>query len=145
VDDVLTSLQPQATAMQVALTVSLPSDEVSLCADPQRIEQVLTNLIHNALKFTPAGGQVAVSLRVEGDQALMAVTDTGVGIAPEHQAAVFEKFFQVRQDSPSGLGGSGLGLYIAKSLVEAHGGQMGLESALGRGSRFWFSLPHRPC
>jgi PAS domain S-box-containing protein len=145
VDDVLTSLQPQAVAMQVAMTVSLPPAEVSLCADPQRVEQVLTNLIHNALKFTPAGGHVAVSLRVEGDQALIEVTDTGVGIAPEHQGHIFDKFFQVSHASPSGVGGSGLGLFIAKSLVEAHGGRIGLESAPGRGSRFWFTLPHRPC
>jgi PAS domain S-box-containing protein len=145
VDDVLNSLQPQATATQVALTVSLPGEAVPLCADPQRIEQVLTNLIHNALKFTPTGGRVAVSLRVEQDQALMEVTDTGVGIAPEHQATIFDKFFQVSPESPSGLGGSGLGLYIARSLVEAHGGRIGLESAPGRGARFWFTLPRGAC
>jgi signal transduction histidine kinase len=145
VDDVVTSLQPQAMAMQVALTVSLPPEAVSLCADPQRVEQVLTNFIHNALKFTPADGHVAVSLRIEGGEALIAVTDTGVGIAPEHQAHIFEKFFQVSHASPSGIGGSGLGLFIAKSLVEAHGGRIGLESTPGRGSRFWFTLPHRPC
>jgi PAS domain S-box-containing protein len=145
VDDVVSSLQPQALAMQVPLTVALPPDEVWLCADPQRVEQVLTNLIHNALKFTPAGGQVSVTLRVEGDDALISVADTGVGIAPEHQGHIFEKFFQVSHASPSGIGGSGLGLFIAKSLVEAHGGHIGLESAAGRGSRFWFALPLSPC
>lgn len=112
--------------------------------DAVRIRQVLSNLISNALKFT-AHGSVLVEAccdpRQHPPRAAVSVTDTGIGIAPENQARLFQKFVQADSSIGRRFGGTGLGLAIAKQLVEAMGGSIGLDSAPGRGSRFWFELP----
>jgi signal transduction histidine kinase len=107
-------------------------------ADPLRVIQVVLNLLGNAIKFTPAGGTVTLSARPTDGFMEIAVSDTGVGIAPEDAERVFEKFTQSGQTRPEG---SGLGLPLAKSLVELHGGRMWLESRKGQGSTFYFTLP----
>lgn len=109
--------------------------------DGQRIEQVLTNLISNAIKFTPPGGQVTISADVESDLLRFVIADTGRGIPSEALPRVFDKFFQVQSSTESGAKGTGLGLAIAKHIVELHGGTIGVESETGRGSRFSFTLP----
>ncbi|MGE5707552.1 MAG: PAS domain S-box protein [Bacteroidota bacterium] len=108
-------------------------------ADEQRIGQVLTNLINNSIKFTPAGGTIRVRARVEGQAIRVEVEDTGIGIAPEEIPKLFHRFSQL--ESGSKAKGFGLGLSIAKAIVEAHGGQIGVESEPGKGSTFWFTLP----
>jgi signal transduction histidine kinase len=111
--------------------------------DERRIRQVLLNLVGNALKFTEAG-EVRVTARVAGETFEVAVSDTGPGIAPEDQARIFEEFQQAdTSNNTRKHGGTGLGLAIARRIVELHGGAMGVESAGGRGSRFWFTLPVR--
>jgi two-component system phosphate regulon sensor histidine kinase PhoR len=115
--------------------------------DAQRIGQVLINLIGNALKFTPPGGRIVVSARHEGDPAKgeprvlrCEVADTGIGIAAADIPKLFQRFSQLESGVKQGKG-AGLGLSISKALIEAHGGQIGVESALNRGSTFWFTLP----
>ncbi|HWI53045.1 MAG TPA: ATP-binding protein [Symbiobacteriaceae bacterium] len=107
-------------------------------ADGLRVTQVLLNLLGNAIKFTPAGGRITMTARVDVDFLEVAVKDTGIGIAPEDRKRVFEKFSQAGRERPEG---TGLGLPLAKSLVELHGGCMWLESEPGRGSTFHFTLP----
>ena len=110
-------------------------------ADPHRIEQVLRNLVDNAVKYSPQGGLVVVRGEVREDEVVVSVADQGVGIAPEHLNQLFEKFFRVE----SGLGrhvvGSGLGLPIARTIVESHGGRIWAESQVGEGSTLYFTLP----
>jgi signal transduction histidine kinase len=109
--------------------------------DRDKLHQILTNLIGNALKFTPSGGEVLVkTTALPDDSVQVCVTDTGCGIPPNEQARVFDKFFR-GAGTPEEARGAGLGLAIAKSLVELHGGRIWLESEPGRGSRFFFSLP----
>jgi signal transduction histidine kinase len=109
--------------------------------DAGRIGQVIMNLVGNAIKFTPPGGRIKLKLTTGPREIRVAVRDTGIGIAPEHQQALFEKFYQVDFSMTRERGGAGLGLSISKALVEAHGGTIGLESELGAGSTFWFTLP----
>lgn len=109
--------------------------------DGQRVEQVLTNLVSNAIKFTPSGGQVTISAEAAMENMRFTVTDTGRGIPPEALPRVFDKFFQVQSSTESGAKGTGLGLAIVKHLIELHGGEAGVESETGRGSRFYFTLP----
>ncbi len=110
-------------------------------ADPRRVEQVLRNLLDNAVKYSPNGGLVVVRGEVHGDEVVISVADQGVGIAPEHLNRLFEKFFRVE----SGLGrhvvGSGLGLPIAQTIVESHGGRIWAESQEGKGTTLFFTLP----
>ena len=113
----------------------MPSVEVQ--ADPERAELVLSNLLANAVRHTPRGGKVEVHARALGDAVRFEVRDTGEGIPREHLDRVFEKFFRV---PGARSGGVGLGLYISREIVHAHGGEMGVESELGRGSTFWFTL-----
>ena len=105
--------------------------------------QILLNLLSNAIKFTPEGGQVTLAARLEGGgrQVRVAVSDTGIGIAPEDQAKLFQEFVQLDAAPSRRYEGTGLGLALSKRLVELHGGAIGVESALGKGSTFWFTLP----
>ncbi len=111
-------------------------------ADERKVKQVLLNLLSNALKFTPEGGRVDVAARVTDGFAEVAVSDSGVGIAPEDQQAVFEEFRQVGASSKK-VEGTGLGLAISRKFIELHGGRIGVESAPGRGATFTFTLPLR--
>jgi two-component system phosphate regulon sensor histidine kinase PhoR len=108
-------------------------------ADPPRLEQVLVNLIHNAVKFTRPGGEVTLLAHLDGDVICFAVRDTGVGISPDDLARIFERFYKA--DRARSGGGTGLGLSICRHLVEAHGGRIWAESEEGRGSTFYFSIP----
>jgi signal transduction histidine kinase len=110
-------------------------------ADPERIHQVLFNLVDNAVRFTPEGGTVEIRATLDRASVRIEVSDTGVGIAPEHLPRLFERFYRVDPARSRGEGGTGIGLAIARSVVEAHGGQLRAESEPGHGSRFWFELP----
>jgi signal transduction histidine kinase len=122
------------------LELSLPADLPLVRADQGRVTQVLNNLISNAVKYTRAGGRLAVRARAEGAMVRVEVQDTGIGLSPEAQDKLFTRFFRVG----GGEKGTGLGLSITKALVEAHGGAIGVESTLGVGSTFWFTLPRAP-
>ena len=126
----------------VALEVDLPPDLPPVPADEDRIGQVLLNLVGNGLQYTPAGGRVRVTACRQGNEVHIAVSDTGVGIAAEHLPLIFTRFYRVDRSRSRVGGGSGIGLTIAKHLVEAHGGRIWAESpGPGRGSTFTFSLP----
>jgi len=144
-------LQPQAETKGLELLVSImPEVPPALRGDPHHIRQILINLVGNAVKFTEKGSiTVHVSLLTETDAAVkvkFSVRDTGIGITPEAQARIFESFVQEDQSTTRRFGGTGLGTTIAKQLVELMGGRMGLESAVGLGSTFWFELelPKQP-
>ena len=132
------SFQAAALEKKVELTVALPSDKMIASFDPDRMTQVLGNLIGNALKFTPSGGQISITAGDDDDGLEVSVRDSGVGISPAEQGVIFERFSQLRRNDRSGLG---LGLYISRWIVEEHDGQLRVESEPGQGSRFYFNLP----
>ncbi len=143
VQEVLQDLEPLAAEKGVRLQERVAvAGEVFL--DGERIMEVLHHLVDNAIKFTPSGGQVTVTAREEGDAILTEVRDTGSGIPPEALGKLFKRFQQVDMSSTRQAGGLGMGLAISKTIVEAHGGRIGVLSEPGRGSRFWFSLPRVP-
>jgi two-component system phosphate regulon sensor histidine kinase PhoR len=142
IEDVLARISPQAERQGVALLTELHPDLSEVSADRERIQQVVTNLVHNAIKFTPPGGKAVVSAVPEADSMVVSVADTGIGIAREHLPRVFERFFKA--DTSRSGGGTGLGLAIAKHIVEAHDGTIWVESQEGEGSTFSFSLPLNP-
>jgi signal transduction histidine kinase len=133
----------QQAARTRGIELALPPDEVvPVSADAGRIGQVLTNYLTNALKYAPVDRVVSVRLEVEGAMARVSVCDQGLGLTPEEQQHIWEQFYQVAAPGHQGpFGGLGLGLAIAKAIVEQHQGQVGVESAPGRGSTFWFILP----
>ncbi|MBI3944312.1 MAG: hypothetical protein HY321_00155 [Armatimonadetes bacterium] len=126
---------------QHQIVVDFPARFPMVDADPERIAQVLRNLLDNAVKYSPSGGLVVVRGHASDHEVMLSVADQGVGIAPEHLNRLFEKFFRIE----SGLGrhvvGSGLGLPIARTIVESHGGRIWAESKVGQGSAFYFTLP----
>lgn len=132
-------LRPQVERANLTMLNEVPSDLPSVLADRTRVEQVLVNLVHNAIKFTPPGGTIRVSARVEDDQLAISVADTGVGISPAELPRVFERFY--KQDKARRSDGTGLGLAIAKHIVQAHGGSIRVESEVGKGATFTFTLP----
>ena len=115
--------------------------DLTVQADPERIHQVLFNLVDNAVRFTPPGGAVRIGARLEEDRVEVTVADTGVGIPPEHLPRLFERFYRVDVARSRDDGGTGIGLAIARSVVEAHGGRIVAESVPGHGSTFTFDLP----
>ncbi|MGB9791764.1 MAG: two-component system histidine kinase PnpS [Thermacetogeniaceae bacterium] len=138
---IVDKLKPQFIKKELTLTTVLPSEPVVVKADRDQIEQVLLNLLDNSLKYTPSGGEVEVSLRREGKEAVVAVKDTGIGIPREDLPRIFERFYRVDKARSRKLGGTGLGLSIVKHIIEAHRGRVWVESELGKGSTFYFSLP----
>lgn len=135
-NDVLTSLRPQALNKQIALEVELDPDMVELQADPMLLRQAIANLVDNAIKYTESGGTVKLRAEQVDGRQIVQVEDTGVGIAPADQPRLFEKFFRVGEAK-----GSGLGLAIVKSIVEQHHGRVSVDSRLGMGSKFTIALP----
>ncbi len=134
------AVQPQIKTKRISLTVDL-IDELPLCnIDSHRIGQALRNLLDNALAHTPEGGTVTITTREKGDQVEVTVADTGKGIPPEDLPNIFERFYRVDKSRARATGGSGLGLTIAKRLVEAHGGKIIVQSEPGKGSRFTFTV-----
>ncbi|MPZ49479.1 MAG: HAMP domain-containing protein [Dehalococcoidia bacterium] len=131
-------LRPQAERKGVALSLS-GADLGSTAVDARRVERAVVNLIHNAIKFTPEGGSIAVGGELSGGDLIVRISDDGIGIAPEDLPRIFERFYKVEQSRADV--GSGIGLAIVKHTVEAHGGRVRVESELGRGSTFSFSLP----
>lgn len=134
----LDSQRAAAAERGVRLEKQVGLDVESVDVDPDRLGLVLGNLVGNGVKHTPAGGEVEVRVAREGTRVRFEVRDTGEGIAPEQQGRIFEKFYRA-PGAP--VGGAGLGLSIAKEIVQAHGGELGVVSAPGRGSTFWFTLP----
>ena len=117
-------------------------DDLEIVADERKLKQVMFNLLSNAAKFTPDGGSITIAGKKEGDDLMVSVTDTGIGIAPENQERVFETFYQVSGSTIDKTPGTGLGLPLTRHLVEMHGGRLWVESeGIGKGSRFIFSLP----
>ena len=137
----LAFVRERAARGGVRLTMDTPADLGTIVADERKIRQVLLNLLSNAVKFVPEGGSVTVSGRREGDEVQVAVHDTGIGIAPEDQAKVFDEFQQVGKTTARPSEGTGLGLTLAKRFVELHGGRIWLVSELGHGSTFTFAIP----
>jgi two-component system phosphate regulon sensor histidine kinase PhoR len=129
----------QAQRAGLTLTQECPIEMPLVLVDFQRMGQVLMNLVHNAIKFTPPGGKIVASAYVQDDKVVFFIKDTGVGISPEALERIFERFYKTDR-SRSG-GGTGLGLSIARHLVEAHNGQIWAESIVGEGSTFYFSVP----
>ena len=141
IQDVTERVQTTARSKGVTLNAELPEEESLVLGDGQRLTQVFLNLLTNALQHTPPGGRVTVSTQqVKGAVHIM-VQDTGEGIAPEDLPHVFERFYRGEKSRSRATGGAGLGLAIAKGIVEAHGSQIHAESAAGEGTRFLFTLP----
>lgn len=128
-------------APQHRFLVDFPQEFPILDADPDRIAQVLRNLLDNAIKYSPQGGLIVVRGVIDGEEAVISVADQGIGIAPEHLNRLFEKFFRARSTPGRHVVGSGLGLPISHTIVEAHGGRIWAESQLSQGSTLYFSLP----
>lgn len=137
VREIRESFAPLAADKEVNLDVEHAGTELEVCLDPDRILQVLANLVSNALKFTDRGGRVSIRVECEPDEVRIAVSDTGAGIPAEELQRIFERFRQVSHDRR----GLGLGLYISRHIVEAHGGRIRVESELGVGSTFHVALP----
>ena len=136
------SLESWARTKQISLTAEVQAGMPPALADPDRITQVLVNLFSNSIKFTPQGGKIRVqAARVGTLYIKISVTDTGPGIPKDKQKNLFEKFYQLQQTQKSEMPGTGLGLHIAKKIVEAHSGQIGVDSDEGKGSTFYFTLP----
>jgi PAS domain S-box-containing protein len=143
VTGVVAEMRPEAARKHIDLTLS--ADPVpAFTMDAMRISQLLGNLISNALKFTPDGGKVEVGLWLDGEEAVLAVTDTGIGIPAAQQRWVFERFFRTAAATQQAIPGTGLGLTVTKAIVDAHHGAITVASEEGRGSTFKVRLPRRP-
>ncbi|HEV2283037.1 MAG TPA: HAMP domain-containing sensor histidine kinase [bacterium] len=144
VRETLEALAPLAEERGVVLRVDVPRGLPRIDADPDRLRQIVQNLVENAVRFTPAGGTVHVTMAADdADGVRLAVSDTGVGIDAADLPHIFRHFYRADQSRARSSGGTGLGLAIVKSLVEAHGGRVAVESAAGRGSTFTVTFPRR--
>ena len=141
VKQAVTPLQPQLTAKEISLSLDLPDNLPPVNIDWQQVNQVLHNLLENAVAYTHKGGTINVAAAKQGDWVEVSVSDTGEGIPAEDLPNIFERFYRVDKSRARVTGGSGLGLTIARRLVEAHGGTIKVQSKLGKGSRFSFTIP----
>jgi signal transduction histidine kinase len=142
VHEVVETLRPVAAEKVIALEAAITEPSILVWADRDKINQVLMNLIGNAIKFTPAQGRVTVSALRNGKESIqVSVSDTGPGVPPDEKEKIFDRFYQIAQVGGAKPKGTGLGLAICKALVELHGGKIWVESEINRGSTFSFTLP----
>jgi two-component system, OmpR family, phosphate regulon sensor histidine kinase PhoR len=131
----------KASRKQIALEIEVPADLPAMRGDPGLLHEVLQNLLDNAVQYTAAGGHICVSASIRDHQAVVSVSDTGIGIPLAAQERIFERFYRVDAARSREAGGTGLGLSIARHIVEAHGGRIWVDSEVGSGSKFSFSIP----
>ena len=143
-ENALTLVRERAMRNGIRLDLTVGAGIADLVGDERKIKQILLNLLSNAVKFTPQGGRVGVRAERVNGAVEVSVSDTGIGIAPEDQEAIFEEFRQVGTDYARKREGTGLGLTLARKFVELHGGRLGVKSHVGEGSTFTFSLPQKP-
>jgi signal transduction histidine kinase len=140
VDETVAAMQPEAGAKGVEIHTQIGEEELSACADPERIQRVLFNLIRNAIRHTPADGSVTVRAEAGSDAIEIEIADTGDGIPAEERERVFDAFFRGGEDAARHSDGAGLGLAVSRAIVETHGGRIWLAPA-DHGTRVRFSLP----
>jgi two-component system phosphate regulon sensor histidine kinase PhoR len=133
--------QPRAVDKNLRLSVNLAKNIPDIAGDRRRLTEVLQNLLDNAIQYTPSGGEIKVTSEVKDAEVVITVSDTGIGIPEADQSRIFERFYRVDVARSREVGGTGLGLSIAKHLMEAHGGKLWVESEVGHGSQFHFSVP----
>jgi len=133
--------QRRALEKDLSLSLNLPSQLPDVAADARRIQEVLQNLLDNAIQYTLPGGKIVLSAELRNGEVVFTVSDTGIGIPRADQPRIFERFYRVDVARSREAGGTGLGLSIAKHLVEAHGGRIWVDSEVGSGSQFHFSIP----
>jgi signal transduction histidine kinase len=143
IDNARTFVRERATKHGINLDVTVDERLGDFVGDERKIKQILLNLLSNAVKFTPEGGRIGIRAKQTDGGVEVSVSDTGIGIAPEDQAKIFEEFRQVGGDNAKKIEGTGLGLTLAKKFVELHGGKIWVESQVGKGSTFSFTLPER--
>jgi two-component system phosphate regulon sensor histidine kinase PhoR len=134
-------MQPRAEEKSIRLVHVIPGNEWWISVDQEQIRSVFVNILDNAVKYTPAGGEVNISMEPKGGLAVIRITDTGIGIHAADLPNIFDRFFRVKGSATRGISGSGLGLSLAKRIVEAHQGHIDVESEPGRGTTFKVSLP----
>ena len=139
--DVVTSMQPLAEKRRLSLAMSNDSEGLLVSGDPDRLREVVTNLVSNAIHYNRDEGRIEISLRKEGSSVCLEISDTGIGIAPEDLPRVFDRFYRVDQARSQETGGAGLGLAVTKSIVDRHGGEITCASEVGRGTRVAVRLP----
>jgi signal transduction histidine kinase len=143
IDNARTFVRERATKHGITLDVDIDKRLGEFVGDERKIKQILLNLLSNAVKFTPEGGRIGIHAKRADGAVEISVSDTGIGISPEDQAKIFEEFRQVGTDFAHKTEGTGLGLTLAKKFVELHGGRIWVESEVGKGSTFIFTLPER--
>lgn len=143
VEDIAQSVAPYAKDRDIDLIFDTDAEELIIACDPDKLERIMLNLLSNAIKFTNPGGLIKVNIHIEGESVDIIVEDNGIGIPEVKTGKLFDRFVQVDQSSHYNKGGSGIGLSLVKSLVENHGGSVGVESRVGEGCRLTVSLPCR--
>jgi signal transduction histidine kinase len=143
IENAMTLVRERANRHRITLSMTVDDKVGEFVADERKVRQILLNLLSNAVKFTPDGGRVAVEARLVRDHVEISVCDTGIGIALEDQGIMFEAFRQVGKNQRQRREGTGLGLTLAKEYVELHGGKISVQSDVGKGSTFTFTLPER--
>jgi len=141
VQETVAAMRPQVESRRHQLSLDLPAGLPAALADRTRLVQIITNLLSNACKYTPEGGQIRIHARSQAGRVQIAVADSGIGMSAEDQARLFTQFFRSENPAVREQQGWGLGLNVTRRLVELQGGEMGVTSELGKGSTFWFTLP----
>lgn len=126
------------------LAIDMPSELPAIIADRDKLDQILINLLGNAVKYSPEGGTITTRVQLDGEKLLFAISDQGIGIPHDHLDKIFDRFHRVHSGDSQRVGGTGIGLFLVKSLVEAHHGIIWVESTLGKGSTFYFTIPLSP-
>ena len=139
--DVLAQMKPQFDSRKQIVETDIPEGLPKMHTDPQRLMQILTNLLSNANKYTPEGGRIEIRASREGGMVRVTVQDHGIGMTEEEQSRLFTQFFRGESTTVRDQPGWGLGLHVTKRLVEVLGGSIGAKSAPGKGSTFWFTQP----